>query len=74
MPDTVIVACIGLIGSLLGSLIGVITSNKLTQYRIDKLEESVNSLKAYQTTINELKEHNSVQDQQIKNLERLAGI
>lgn len=42
MSDTVIVAIIGLCGSGLGSLIGVIASSKLTQYRIQKLEEQVN--------------------------------
>ena len=39
--DSVVVAIIGCVGSLLGSLLGVVTSNKLTQYRIDKLEEKV---------------------------------
>ena len=41
MNDTIIVALIGLLGSGLGSLIGVIASSKLTQYRIQKLEEQV---------------------------------
>lgn len=41
MDNTVIVAIIGLVGSGLGSLIGVIASSKLTQYRIQKLEEQV---------------------------------
>lgn len=41
MSDTIIVAMIGLLGSGLGSLIGVIASSKLTQYRIQKLEEQV---------------------------------
>ena len=41
MSDTIIVAIIGLVGSGLGSLIGVIASSKLTQYRIQKLEEQV---------------------------------
>ena len=39
--DSVIVAIIGCVGSLLGSLLGVMTSNKLTQYRIAQLEETV---------------------------------
>lgn len=42
MSDTIVVAIIGLVGSGLGSLIGVIASSKLTQYRIQKLEEQVN--------------------------------
>ena len=39
--DSVVVAIIGCVGSLLGSLLGVMTSNKLTQYRIAQLEEKV---------------------------------
>jgi predicted nuclease with TOPRIM domain len=42
MSDAIIVAIIGLVGSGLGSLIGVVASSKLTQYRIQKLEEQVN--------------------------------
>ena len=39
--DNIIVAVIGCMGSLLGSLIGIVASNKLTQYRIAQLEEKV---------------------------------
>ena len=41
MNDTIVVAVIGCLGSVLGSLLGIIASNKLTQYRIGKLEEKV---------------------------------
>ena len=41
MSETVLVAVIGLVGSGLGSLIGVIASSKLTQYRIEQLERKV---------------------------------
>lgn len=34
-------AVLGLIGSLGGGLIGVLASQKLTQYRLQKLEEKV---------------------------------
>ena len=39
--DSIVVAIIGCVGSLLGSLLGVVTSSKLTQYRIAQLEEKV---------------------------------
>ena len=39
--DNIIVAVIGCVGSLLGSLLGVMASSKLTQYRIAQLEEKV---------------------------------
>lgn len=42
MNDTVIVALLSLIGTLSGSGLGIIASNKLTQYRIQQLEEKVN--------------------------------
>lgn len=41
MDSTIVVALIGLAGSGLGSLIGVIASNKLTQYRLQELEKKV---------------------------------
>lgn len=39
--DSIVVAIIGCVGSLLGSLLGVVTSSKLTQYRIAQLEEKM---------------------------------
>ena len=39
--DNIIVAVIGCVVSLLGSLLGVVASSKLTQYRIAQLEEKV---------------------------------
>ena len=41
MNDTIIVALIGCLGSVLGSLLGILASNKLTQYRIAQLEAKV---------------------------------
>ena len=39
--NSIVVAIIGCVGSLLGSLLGVVASNKLTQYRIAQLEDKV---------------------------------
>ena len=41
MSETVLVALIGLCGSGLGSLGGVLVSSKLTQYRLEQLEKKV---------------------------------
>ena len=41
MNDTIVVALIGCLGSVLGSLLGILASNKLTQYRIAQLEAKV---------------------------------
>lgn len=42
MSEAVIVATLGFAGTLLGSLLGVMTAQKLTQYRLAQLEEKVN--------------------------------
>lgn len=41
MNSTIIVALISLIGTLAGSLSGILVSSKLTNYRIEQLEKKV---------------------------------
>lgn len=41
MTDTIIVAAISLIGTLGGTFGGILTSAKLTNYRIEQLEKKV---------------------------------
>lgn len=38
----ILVALLGFAGTLAGSLLGVLTTQKLTQYRLQQLEEKVN--------------------------------
>lgn len=42
MSEAIIVAILGFAGTLLGSLLGVLAAQKLTQYRLAQLEEKVN--------------------------------
>lgn len=41
MSETIIVAVISLIGTLGGSLGGILVANKLTNYRVEQLEKKV---------------------------------
>ena len=41
MSSEIVVAICSLIGTLVGSLAGIMTANKLTTYRIEQLEEKV---------------------------------
>lgn len=41
MSEVVVVAILSLIGTLMGSLCGILTANKLTNYRIEQLEKKV---------------------------------
>lgn len=40
--NEIIVALLGFAGTLTGSLLGIVTAQKLTQYRLSQLEEKVN--------------------------------
>lgn len=41
MSDVIIVAILSLVGTLAGSLLGILAANKLTNYRIEQLEKKV---------------------------------
>ena len=42
MSEAIIVALLGFAGTLIGSLLGVLATQKLTQFRLEQLEEKVN--------------------------------
>lgn len=41
MTDTIIVAVLSLLGTCLGSIVSVLTANKLTNFKIDELTKKV---------------------------------
>ena len=65
MPETIIVALIGLAGSAIGSIIGVIASARLTSYRIEQLEKQVQAHNNLIERTYRLEQHNEVQDEKI---------
>lgn len=42
MQTEIIVALLGMVGTLAGSFLGVVAASKLTNYRLERLEERVN--------------------------------
>jgi ABC-type lipoprotein release transport system permease subunit len=66
MSDPIIVALIGVVGSLLGSLIGVIISSKLTQYRIEQLEKKVDKHNGLVERMYAVEERVRVNEEKIK--------
>lgn len=66
MSDAVLVAVIGLVGSGLGSLIGVIASSKLTQYRIEQLEKKVDKHNNIVERMYSLEERVALNEEKIK--------
>ena len=79
MSGVIIVALISFAGTVLGSLFGVITANKLSNYRIEQLEKKVekhNNLidRVYALEKNEavIEEEISVANHRIKDLEEVG--
>lgn len=66
MDNTIVVAILSLVGTLAGTFGGVMTSNRLTGYRLEKLEEQ---MKKYNNLIErtfKLEESTALQEEKIK--------
>lgn len=66
MNETVIVAMLSLVGTLGGSLAGILTANKLTNYRIQQLEEKVEKHNKVIERVYNLEKHEAVFEEEIK--------
>ena len=66
MNDTIIIAIISLLGTLFGTFGGIVTSGKLTNYRLENLEEQVKKHNNVIERVFKLEEHGAVIDEQIK--------
>lgn len=69
MTDTVIVALLSLGGTILGSFGGIITSSKLTNYRIEQLEKKVDKHNHFAQRVPVLEEQVKSVATRIENLE-----
>lgn len=66
MTDTIIVAVLSLIGTLGGSLCGILTANKLTNYRIQQLETKVEKHNSIIERVYNLEMHEEIIEERIK--------
>lgn len=66
MSETIIVAVISLFGTLGGSLIGVLTANKLTTYRIEQLEKKVEKHNSVIERTMKLENYHTIEEEKIK--------
>lgn len=66
MNETVIVALLSLFGTLAGSLAGILTANKLTNYRIQQLEEKVEKHNKVIERVYNLEKAEAVMEEEIK--------
>ena len=68
MDNAVLVAILSLIGTLGGSLGGILTANKLTNYRIQQLEAKVEKHNNVIERVYNLEKHEAVMDEEISQL------
>ena len=66
MSEEVLVALIGLAGSGLGSVLGILVSSKLTQYRLAQLEKKVEVHNKVIDRVYKLEERTELQEEKIK--------
>lgn len=66
MNETVIVGLLSLVGTLVGSLAGILTANKLTNYRIEQLEKKVEKHNNVIERVYNLEKHEAVMEEEIK--------
>ena len=70
MGDTIIIALISFAGTLIGTFGGIITSNKLTNYRIEQLEKKVEKHNNFGARIPVIEEQVKVINHRIDDLEQ----
>jgi Na+/glutamate symporter len=66
MNETIIVAMLSLFGTLIGSFGGIVTANKLVNYRLQELEKKVEKHNQVIERVYELERHEAVVDEEIK--------
>lgn len=66
MNETIIVALISLAGTLIGSLLGVIATARLTTYRIEQLEKKVDKHNQVIDRVYKLEQKDAVEEKEIK--------
>ena len=70
MSNDIMVALISLAGSALGVIAGVIGANKLTEFRLDKIEQKVDDLDKKIDTITDLSVRMSIIETRLADIEK----
>lgn len=66
MSETTVAALIGLLGSMAGSLGGVLVSARLTQYRLEQLEQKVQAHNRLIERTYKLEERSEIQEEKLR--------
>ena len=71
MTDTIAVALVSLVGTLIGTFGGIITASKLTNYRIEQLEKKVDKHNNFAQRIPLIEEKVKVINHRLNDLEMI---
>ena len=66
MATSILVAVLSLIGTTIGSIAGILTANKLTNYRVEQLEKKVDKHNNLIERMYDLESRVDVHDEKIK--------
>ncbi|MDD6658688.1 MAG: hypothetical protein PUE60_01265 [Eubacteriales bacterium] len=72
MTDSIAVAIVSLVGTLVGTFGGIITASKLTNYRIEQLEKKVDKHNNFAEKIPVIQNDIKVANHRIDDLEELC--
>lgn len=70
MDNEIIIALVSMAGTLLGTFGGIVTSSKLTSYRLEKLEQKVDKHNTFAERIPVVEEKIKVINHRINDIER----
>ena len=73
MSEVVIVAMFSLVGTVVGTLGGILTANRLSNYRIEQLEKRLDEYKALNDRVYKLETHDQVIEGKIDKIETLIN-
>ena len=65
MPETIIIALIGVGGSAIGSFVGIVANSRLMKYRLEQLEKKVDRHNSLIERTYRLEQSMAVQDEKI---------
>ena len=68
ITETIIVAGLSLVGTLAGTFGGILTSNRLTGYRIEQLEKQVEKHNSVVERVQILEDKNAFQDEKLNKI------
>lgn len=72
MTDSIAVAIVSLVGTLVGTFGGIITASKLTNYRIEQLEKKVDKHNSFAEKIPVIQNDIKVANHRIDDLEKIC--